>query len=89
MVIIEFLEQISERRMLLSWRESGCCNYTEQLWSLQKANCKRICAFSGKQIVEGDKIFCPMGKPLNYDRCILKDELGEIFAAGSVEASYS
>lgn len=88
MVIIEFLEKISERRMLLSWRESGCCNYTEQLWALQKATCKRICAFSGKQVIEGDPIYCPVGKPLNADRCILSAVFGAIFSAGLIEASH-
>ncbi len=88
MVIIEFIEKISDSRMLLSWRESGRCNYTEQLWTLKKAPHFKICAVSGKRVHRGDRIFCPSGRPLNHDKCILGAEIGTVLSVESIEARY-
>ncbi|MFC6522939.1 DUF3331 domain-containing protein [Undibacterium arcticum] len=49
MIIIQFLEKPSERKLLLSWREPARCNYTEQLWTLRKAPNATTCALSGEK----------------------------------------
>ena len=70
MITIQFLEKPSERELLLSWREPARCNYTEQLWALRKAPSATTCALSGEKIRRGDRVYSPVGRPLNRSKCI-------------------
>jgi hypothetical protein len=71
MITIQILESPAKNRLLVSWRESGICNYTEQLWALRKAKRTTLCAISGQPVRLGDEIYRPVGKPLNSATCIL------------------
>jgi hypothetical protein len=71
MITIQILEAPAKNRLLVSWRESGICNYTEQLWALRKAKRTAHCAISGQQVRLGDEIYRPVGTPLNFATCIL------------------
>jgi Domain of unknown function (DUF3331) len=73
MIRIQILESPAKNRLLVSWRQSGICNYTEQLWALRKAEKTTQCAISGHAIRRGDQIYRPVGKPLNFATCILAD----------------
>jgi len=70
---IQILEISSKRQLLLSWRESGRCNYTEQPWTLRKARRATICALTGKRILRGDHVYTPVGQPLNSGNFIRSD----------------
>jgi hypothetical protein len=71
MIKIQILESPAKNRLLVSWRQPGICNYTEQLWALRKAERTTHCAISGQPVHRGDQIFRPVGKPMNYATCIL------------------
>ena len=73
MITIQILEVPAKNRLLVSWRQSGVCNYTEQLWALRKANKTTRCAISDQPVRRGDQIYRPVGKPLNFATCILAD----------------
>ena len=73
MITIRILEAPAKNRLLVSWRQSGLCNYTEQLWALRNAARASRCAISGQQIRRGDKVYRPVGKPLNQAVCIRAD----------------
>lgn len=75
MITIHILEAPRKNRLLVSWRQSGICNYTEQLWALRRAERTTRCAFSGQAIQRGDKIYRPVGNPLNSATCILAEVL--------------
>jgi len=79
MIRIQFLEKPSARTILLSWREPGRCNYTEQLWTLFKARRAATCAMSGKNIRRGDHVYRPVGEPLNKNQCICADAVYPLF----------
>lgn len=70
MATITILERITENRVLLSWREAGRCNYTEQLWALRKVPKTVTCAMTGTTIVRGEKAFLPLGEPVNLGNYI-------------------
>ena len=71
MITIQILEAPAKDRLLVSWRQSGICNYTEQVWALRKAERTTRCAISGQPVRRGDRIYRPVGKPLNFATCIL------------------
>jgi hypothetical protein len=73
MITIQILEVPAKNRLLVSWRQSGVCNYTEQLWALRKAEKTTRCAISDLPVRRGDQIYRPIGKPLNLATCILAD----------------
>lgn len=73
MITIQILEAPAKNRLLVSWRQSGLCNYTEQLWALRNAVRTSRCAISGQPVHRGDKIYRPVGKPMNHATCILAD----------------
>ncbi|MFI4941541.1 MAG: DUF3331 domain-containing protein [Burkholderiales bacterium] len=73
MITIHILEAPAKDRLLVSWRQSGLCNYTEQLWALRNAGHTARCAISGQPIRRGDKVYRPVGKPMNHATCILAD----------------
>jgi hypothetical protein len=73
MINIKILEKISDRQLLLAWREAGRCNYTEQRWALRKARNATTCAMSGLTIRRGEPVYAPVGHPLNQGRCIRSD----------------
>jgi hypothetical protein len=72
-ITIQFLEKPTKRQLLLSWREPGRCNYTEQLWALRKARRAATCALSGERIRPGDQVYSPVGQPVNYGKYIRAD----------------
>lgn len=78
MITIELLEKPSSRQLLVSWRETGRCNYTEQLWTLGKAFKAATCAVTDKSIRRGDSVYRPAGRPLNCDKVILADAFHEL-----------
>jgi hypothetical protein len=73
MITIRILEAPAKNRLLVSWRESGLCNYTEQLWALRDAPESARCAMTGRPVSRGDKVYRPMGKPVNHATCIRAD----------------
>jgi len=78
MITIGILEKPSARQLLVSWRETGRCNYTEQLWILGKAPKAATCALTDKSIRRGDPVYRPAGHPLNCDKVILADSFHEL-----------
>ena len=78
MITIEFLEKPSSRQLLVSWRETGRCNYTEQLWTLGKASKAATCAVTDNNIRRGDAVYRPAGHPLNCDKIILADAFHQL-----------
>lgn len=75
MITVRVLDTPSKNQLLVSWRQSGLCNYTEQLWALRKAPRSAICPVSGKAIRRGDHVYRPVGKPLNHAECILAEAI--------------
>ncbi len=73
MITIKFLEKLSEKSLLLSWREPARCNYTEQLWVLYKAPAETTCAVTGERIRRGERVYAPVGQPSNHGKCIRRD----------------
>lgn len=71
MITVHILEAIAKHRILVSWRESGLCNYTEQIWLLHRAKQAGYCALSGQPVHCGDEVYRPAGKPVNHDTYIL------------------
>jgi hypothetical protein len=73
MITVHILETSARNKILVSWRESGLCNYTEQTWHLHRAKKTGYCALSGQPVQRGDEVYQPIGKPVNHDTYILAD----------------
>lgn len=80
MITINILEAPAKNRLLVSWRQSGLCNYTEQVWALRNAVHAARCAISGQPVRRGDKVYRPVGKPMNHATCILPEAAQSVMA---------
>ena len=78
MITVQPLEKPSKNRLLVCWREPPLCNYTEQLWALRTAAISTVCALSGKPIRRGDRVYRPVGEPLNGTQHLLADAVQEL-----------
>lgn len=80
MITIRVLDILPPNGLLVSWREPGLCNYTEQRWSLRKAQFAGTCSLSGKAIRPGDRVYRPVGSPMNRGELILAEAANQVAA---------
>jgi Domain of unknown function (DUF3331) len=74
----EILEWTPGNSLVVCWCDPTAGRYGEQSWKLSVARGVSICAFSGKRIKRGDKIFRPYwrgAKPANAEQSILASAL--------------
>jgi hypothetical protein len=79
-ITIRIFERQGPNALIVSWRESGRCCYSEQRWELTDASAAGTCALSGEPFSRGERVFRPVGDPTpaNRDARIAERAVDEI-----------
>jgi hypothetical protein len=79
----------SPTTVTILWTQSNCCFYGDQRWCSGIARYAGHCAFSGRPIARGDRVYHPRGggrTPVNASAMILATSIeGECLAAFNEE----
>lgn len=80
---ISIVEQLSPRRISISWSDPCMGHYTDQIWRIGLAQADAVCMLSGVPIRRGDSIFRPRVQrshvPINHNRMILASAVARLF----------
>lgn len=84
---IRIFERPTPDALIVSWRETGRCCYSEQRWELMEAPAAGICALSGKGFPSGERVFRPVGSPAptNDDARIAESSVTDLAESIDIE----
>lgn len=63
--VVTFVERVTDRSILINWRDATLCHYCDQLWTKRSARRSGRCALTGDLIARGDVVYAPYTRVSN------------------------